>query len=118
MGVWNDILNKNSGTRFNYAKFDRMVDSSFVKKLRKKLDLSQRAFAAILGISPKTVEKWEQGANPCKGTASRLLFLLDEHPDLAEELLAYEDIQTGKPVKEAVFKTINCNAYKEKSTRE
>lgn len=33
-----------------------------IKKLRKKLGLSQDAFAARLGVAPYTVRRWESGA--------------------------------------------------------
>lgn len=46
--------------------------------------------AKMLGISEKTIEKWEQGANPIKGAASRILYLLDRHPDLVSELYRFK----------------------------
>ena len=107
MGTWREILKSKKGAVFNYRKFDELVDSAFIKQLRKKLDLSQRAFSAILGISPKTIESWEQEANPCKGTSSRLLYLLDRHPELVEELYGYENTETQKPVIEPVFSSLD-----------
>lgn len=61
-----------------------------MKELRHKLVLSQRMMAKTLGLSEKTIEKWEQGANPVKGAASRLLYLLDKHPELIAELYQFQ----------------------------
>lgn len=90
MAAWKEILNSSKGMHFNYHKFDDMANSAFIKNLRERNDLSQRAFAAILGIPINTVKDWEEGTKPCRGTSSRLLCLLDRHPDLIEELLACE----------------------------
>ena len=46
-----------------------------IKTIRKDLGVSQPAFAKCLGVSKKTVEKWESGDNIPSGPASRLLDL-------------------------------------------
>jgi putative transcriptional regulator len=51
--------------------------SKKVKSIRNKLHLTQRAFASIFGVSPKTVEAWESGNNKPNGTAQRLLSLIN-----------------------------------------
>ena len=50
-----------------------------VKAIRKELGVSQPAFAKCLGVSRKTVEKWESGDNIPSGPASRLLDLFFNH---------------------------------------
>lgn len=52
-----------------------------VKSIRKKTQMSQKAFAGYLGVSSKTVEAWEAGTNHPNGSASRLLSMMemDEH---------------------------------------
>ena len=50
-----------------------------VKAIRKELGVSQPAFAQCLGVSKKTVEKWESGDNTPSGPASRLLDLFRDH---------------------------------------
>lgn len=47
-------------------------------------------FSKALGISEKTVEKWEQGANPIKGAASRLLYLIDQDHSLMDKLYRFK----------------------------
>jgi putative transcriptional regulator len=48
---------------------------SAVAGLRKKLKLSQAAFAHFLNISPSTVQKWESGINKPSGASLKLLDL-------------------------------------------
>ncbi|MBC1560110.1 type II toxin-antitoxin system MqsA family antitoxin [Listeria booriae] len=58
-----------------------------IKGFRQKIELTQSAFAELLGISTKTVEAWESGRNNPNGSASRLLQLIDTNPEvLLQEL--------------------------------
>ena len=50
-----------------------------VKSIRRDAGVSQAAFAKCLGVSKKTVEKWESGDNIPSGPASRLLDLYFDH---------------------------------------
>ena len=47
-----------------------------IKKIREDLNLTQKNFAFVLGVSLKTVEAWESGRNIPQGTAQRFLQLL------------------------------------------
>jgi putative transcriptional regulator len=44
-----------------------------IKWIRQKTGLSQVVFASSLGVSPKTVEAWENGSNRPEGASRRLL---------------------------------------------
>ncbi len=57
-----------------------------IARTRQALNLSQRGFATVLGVSPRTVEAWEAGKNSPSGTARRLLYLLDCDNSLVERL--------------------------------
>ena len=46
------------------------------KQSREDLNLTQKNFAFVLGVSPKTVEAWESGRNVPQGTAQRFLQIL------------------------------------------
>ncbi|MGE0583459.1 MAG: helix-turn-helix domain-containing protein [Steroidobacteraceae bacterium] len=46
-----------------------------IKRIRARLDLSQPAFADLLGVSVATVRDWEQGRNAPSGPAAKLLDL-------------------------------------------
>ena len=52
--------------------------------IRKKTGLSQRLFAAYLGVSPKTVEAWEAGINYPSGPSSRILSMMEMDEALTE----------------------------------
>ena len=58
------------------------IDGEYVKNLRKKLNLSQGMFAMLMRVSVKTVEKWEQGANPVTNGNAVAMVLFDRDPSL------------------------------------
>ena len=47
-----------------------------IKRIREGLNLSQKSFASVVGVSIKTVEAWESGKNIPQGTAQRFLQML------------------------------------------
>ena len=51
-----------------------------IKQIRQKTGLSQVIFAGSLGVSPKTVEAWENGRNKPEGTSRRLLEVVRDDP--------------------------------------
>lgn len=63
-----------------------VVDKHFVKNFRKENNLTQVALANIIGVTKKTIEKWEQGANNVNGSSAVLLKLLSDNPDLIGQL--------------------------------
>ncbi|MBI5652787.1 MAG: helix-turn-helix domain-containing protein [Chloroflexi bacterium] len=58
-----------------------VIDRSNVKRIRTNYKLSQRQFAKLLGISPATLQNWEQGRRLPKGAARVLLQVAAKHPD-------------------------------------
>ena len=59
------------------------VDAAVV---RKSLSLTQRAFAAVLGVSCRTVEAWESGRSNPSPTARKLMYLIQEDHSLVAKL--------------------------------
>lgn len=53
-----------------------------VKAIRKRLGLSQSRFAAMIGVSPRTLQGWEQGRREPEGPAKALLRVVDRAPEL------------------------------------
>jgi putative transcriptional regulator len=49
--------------------------------LREKLGLSQDRFAALFGLSPRTLRNWEQGIRHPEGPARILLQVIDREPE-------------------------------------
>ena len=54
--------------------------------IRKKLNLSQSAFAGLMGVSLRTVQDWEQGRRQPSGPAKSLLRIAEQHPEVFQEL--------------------------------
>ena len=52
-----------------------------IKEIRGQFGLSQRQFAALLGVSIKTLQNWEQGRRRPDGAAQVLLQVAAKHPD-------------------------------------
>jgi len=50
--------------------------------------LSQSAFAALLGVSVRTLQDWEQGRREPSGAAKTLIRVAETHPEVLQELAA------------------------------
>ena len=59
-----------------------------VVALRNKLELTQRGFANVVGVSPRTVEAWEAGVNAPSRSARHLLYLLGKDQSILNLLKA------------------------------
>ena len=57
-----------------------VIEAPDVKQIREGYNLSQREFAALLGISIKTLQNWEQGRRTPHGAARILLQVAAKHP--------------------------------------
>jgi putative transcriptional regulator len=58
-----------------------------VRAARKRLRLTQAAFAAKFGFQPATLRNWEQGRTRPDGPARVLLAVIDRHPEAVEDAL-------------------------------
>ena len=59
-----------------------------IKQIRQKTGLSQVMFAGSLGVSPKTVEAWENGRNKPEGASRRLLEIVRDDPGFLKRFQA------------------------------
>jgi putative transcriptional regulator len=66
----------------------RLPSDIDVQAIRKKLKLSQSAFAARFGISPGTLRDWEQRRKQPDGPARVLLMVIKEEPEAVQRALA------------------------------
>lgn len=66
------------------------VSADIIKDTREKLHLSRAVFAHELHISPRTLEKWEQGRGRPNDQAATLILLVRKYPDTIQRLKALE----------------------------
>lgn len=59
-----------------------VIEVPDVKKIRSNYKLSQSEFAALMGISVKTLQNWEQGRRNPEGAARVLLQVAAKHPEV------------------------------------
>ena len=58
-----------------------------ISAVREKLELSQHQFAALIGVSVRTLQAWEQGRRRPSGAAVALLAITSARPDVVREVL-------------------------------
>ena len=67
-------------------KTHALTEPSPPSKIRQKLKLSQSAFASLMGVSPRTIQDWEQGRRKPQGPAKSLLRIAEQHPEVFTEI--------------------------------
>jgi len=71
------------------AKASRIFEvktANDVVRVRTTLGISQPKFARLLGISPDTLQNWEQGRRKPTGPAQVLLKIAAKHPEILLEV--------------------------------
>ena len=58
-----------------------------VRRIRKKLNMSQNTFAQYFGVPVKTIQDWEQGRRVPSGAAKNFLFVIDQEPEAVRRAL-------------------------------
>jgi putative transcriptional regulator len=74
------------GERAPARRFE--IKAPDVKKIRQDYNLSQSEFAALLGVSIRTVQNWEQGRRAPHGAARILLQVAAKHPAAVWDVVA------------------------------
>jgi len=62
------------------GKTGRILSIPPVAEVRQKTGLSQSKFAALLGVSVRTLQDWEQGRRMPSGAARTLLLIANRNP--------------------------------------
>ncbi|AKV98801.1 XRE family transcriptional regulator [Marinobacter sp. CP1] len=62
-----------------------LVEPNEVAEARGKTGLTQREFAEVLHISPRTLQEWEQGRRKPSGPAKALIEIAFRHPEVIRE---------------------------------
>jgi putative transcriptional regulator len=71
---------KNSSHKFHLERLD-------IKHIREGYNLTQKQFAAMLGISVRTLRNWEQGRRVPEGPAMVLLQVAAKHPEAVLDVI-------------------------------
>lgn len=64
------------------------MTSEELKSLQELFSLSNDDMATICGVGTRTVERWRSDDRKVRGPAKRILWILDNHPELVEEMLS------------------------------
>ncbi len=59
-----------------------------IKNVRRRLGVTQKSFAAMMNISERTVQDWEQGRREPDGPARSLLAIAARKPEVMQEIFA------------------------------
>ena len=63
----------------------KQLSKKEIADIRKRINVSQAVFAALLNISPKTVQAWEQGNGKPSGASLKLLSIARRDPKILME---------------------------------
>ena len=69
-----------------------LVPVSPVVEARHRVALSQAQFAALLGVSKRTLQEWEQGRRQPSGAARTLLKIAERHSEVLRELAEMPEV--------------------------
>ena len=59
----------------------KALSAKDIARIRERLGLTQDAFAALMGVSSRTLQEWEQGRRKPRGPANSLLLIAQRHPE-------------------------------------
>lgn len=81
-----DMAVADAALRALKEKIEGVPAPATIRRVRKKLKLSQREAGGLLKVGENAFDKYERGLIEPSGPTSQLLRLLDQHPELVEEL--------------------------------
>jgi DNA-binding transcriptional regulator YiaG len=81
------IIRKVTDRAGNVAVDTISAEQRLSLEARIRLEMSQQQFAAMLGISVRTLHEWEQGRREPSGAARTLLKIAARHPEVVREVI-------------------------------
>lgn len=67
-------------------RVNKLREPASPKEIRTRLELSQAAFAGLMGVSLRTIQDWEQGRRKPSGPAIALLRIAEQKPEVFLQL--------------------------------
>lgn len=104
-GLHQDLLKSVQQMRSGKAVRAARAVASPVLSARRGCDLSQADFAELLGISVRTLQKWEQGEREPSGAAKSLILIAQKHPKILVETISQSANSVRTVNKAAVLNT-------------
>jgi putative transcriptional regulator len=86
--IWQEVLEGAREIKAGGGKRTSLEPSSPIVRARLKSGLTQAQFAALLGVSKRTLEQWEQGRRVPSGAAKTLIRVAELHPEVLREIAA------------------------------
>jgi putative transcriptional regulator len=83
-----DLLKSVRQMKAGKAARTTQVALSPIAEARNRLGMSQSELAALMGVSPRTLQDWEQGRRKPTGAAQTLLRVAIAHPEALRDLTA------------------------------
>ncbi|RFB76635.1 type II toxin-antitoxin system MqsA family antitoxin [Methylovirgula sp. 4M-Z18] len=84
--IGDDMAVTDAALRALKEEVEGIPSPTSIRRVREKLNLSQREAGGLLKVGENAFEKYERGLVEPSGPTSQLLRLLDHHPELVEEL--------------------------------
>lgn len=84
--VGDDMAATDAALRALKEEVDGIPSPDTIRRVRRKLKLSQREAGGLLKVGESAFDKYERGLVEPSGPTSQLLKILDRHPELVEEL--------------------------------
>ena len=86
--VWQEVLDGVREIKSGGGKRSVVEPRSPIVRARLKAGLTQEQFAALLGVSRRTLEQWEQGRRKPSQAAKTLIKVAELYPEVLREIAA------------------------------
>ncbi len=86
--VWQEVLDGVREIKSGGGKRSVVESRSPIVRARLKAGLTQEQFAALLGVSKRTLEQWEQGRRKPSQAAKTLIKVAELHPEVLRKIAA------------------------------
>jgi putative transcriptional regulator len=86
--IWQEVLDGVNEIKAGQGKRTSAEPRSPIARARLNTGLTQAQFAAMLGVSQRTLEQWEQGRRRPSGAAKTLIRVAVLHPEILREIAA------------------------------